>query len=451
MSTPTEPARFPHPRDIAWAAVPIAATLALLLAFGFAGPRDPAFWLVVGPLAVATLVLALARTQLLVLWLVPVSMCVHVYLPVLHYEALTLLLGGALLLGAWSAGRPLARHLEPVEWRYLVFLASLLPGIAVASSLWRFGAALKVYIVGLVAFEVARHASRRFGPVAMLLGPAALAVITAAQLAWRVAGSGIPGFRSVEMRVYLSDLSWGTSNYVAAVLVLCLPALLLIHGATRRTSWRRWAGLGALAAALAGVLVTTSRGGAVIAGAYLVSLLAGLRRRLGIAVAILAVLGGALAMTPFGQGLVDRFTSQRGFDSLVFRVFIWQNAFMRGWDHLPFGLGAGQGLITNDRLQQIDAHNFLLTLFSESGALAVAAWVWMAAALVGRARRLAAHDATRARGVALGATLSVAFANMLFEPTLVGNLYHLQFWWLTGTLYGADDGVDGRPPAPAAR
>jgi hypothetical protein len=245
------------------------------------------------------------------------------------------------------------------------------------------------------------------------------------------------------LRVYLSDLSWGTSNYVAAVFVLCLPSLLFLVAQSRETIWARVAAVGTLAGSLAGLIVTNSRGGAVLAALLLGSSLRAVRRRPVSILLTAVVIIGVVAGTPYGRALVGRFASQKGADSLIFRAFIWQAALLRGWTHMPFGLGAGQGLVTSDRLQEIDAHNFLLTLFSESGPLAVAAWVWLFLAVWKRATTLRTHPGTAQAGNALAATLILALANSMFEPTLVGNLYHLLFWWIVGIYYAEDVRLPG--------
>ena len=112
---------------------------------------------------------------------------------------------------------------------------------------------------------------------------------------------------------------------------------------------------------------------------------------------------------------------------------MWAATWQRGMAHLPLGVGTGQGVIQHDLLAWMDPHNYPLTLFSESGPLAVVGWVALIVVVMrttGRARARLGVDATRV----LHATVALGFLNSMFEPTFTGNLYFLLFWWLIGTL-----------------
>jgi hypothetical protein len=428
--------------------VPVLAVLAALFVIAILGPLELTTWLLLGPLAFAAFVFAIARLPLLIFWLVPVSMCWFTYLPLVHYEALVVLLAVLLALEAIHRldGRRLT--LEPIEWRYALFLIALLPGFFIAVSLWRYFGALKLYAVGLLGFEVARRGSRRFGREAMLWGSLLFVAITSVMLIARVAQSGVPGFKGALLRTYLSRLTWGSSNYVSAVLVLCMPATVLAIRLSPAGSRRRWCAICVLLAGLITPLFTASRGGFLLSVAYLLSLATRVRRSLGALAAVTAsafVALGVLLLTPFGEPLIARFTDPRAIDSITGRVLIWQAAWARCLSHLPLGVGAGQGLVTSDALSVTDPHNFLLSLLGELGVAALVLWVWMIFTLWRVGRALSEHLDTRHAGKALRATLALVFVNMLFEPTLTGNLYHLLFWWLIGIFYGL--GALGERPA----
>jgi hypothetical protein len=433
MSTVTaSPARPILGRGLTYVA-PALIAAAALLAVALAPPPNPASVAVLCVAGATAFVLALRRFPLLLLWAVPVSMAWFVYLPVMHYEALVLALGLVLLLGSYPqiARGPL--RVPTITARYLLFLAAMAPAVLWAPSLWRFGGGIKFFLVGLVGFEVARRGAMRFGRGAMLLGPVAFLAITAAMLSAEVAGSGIAAFRAADLRAFLSTLSWGASNYIAAVTVLLMPALVYLIRST--AGWFRLVPLGVLAWSLAAMLFTTSRGGFVMSVAYLV--LVGLRARrvvwLAVGVAALVLVGAMF--TPLGHALIARFTDARGVASVFARVLIWQAAWQRGVAHLPFGVGVAQGLVTHDSLLATDPHNYLLTLFSEMGIPGLLLWLWLFAAAWTAGRRLRVSAATHEVGTALLATLAIAFFNMQFEPTLTGGLYHLLFWWLVGIYY----------------
>ena len=326
--------------------------------------------------------------------------------------------------------------------RYLAFLAVSLLSLPAAISLYRYGGALKVYVVGLLAFEVARRAARRFGRAAVLWGPAIFVSITVTTLVLRTAQSGVPVFRSILLRTYLSRLPWGSSNYVAAVMVLCLPALLLLYQESIEQPRRRQLVLGIIVGSLTNMFFTLSRGGFAMSIVCLAMFGFSGRRVPWRLLAAVAIGACAIAFLPLGQALFSRFTNAQSQDSILARVMIWSAALERGIHHLPFGVGLGQGWLQQDALQGIDPHNFPLTLFGELGPLGLLAWFWMIAALWAASGRLAGIPGTRAAATAMRATLMLGVLNSLFEPTLTGNLYHLLFWWLLGIYHGAGEPAD---------
>ncbi len=424
--------------------VPALAASTALFVLALRGPTDSVGLVISALLAFSGIGLVLARAPLFILWLVPVSMTVFYYMPLLHYEALVLIVAGVTLISALPRLGPRDLLLESIEWRYGLFLVALLPGLAGSLSPWRFFGTLKMYLVGFLGFEVARRGARHYGREAMLWGPALFCLITSGMLVTRVAELGLPGFKSVLLRTYITHLPWGTSNYVAAVLVLCMPGLVLLIGESPTASLRRGVAVGALAASLGTLLFTTSRGGFLLSVAYLLTLSLRMRRSIWVFLIGAAGFGAALVATPFGRGSIARFTNQQSLDSVIFRVRIWGAAWERGISHLPLGVGAGQGVLQDDKLQWMDPHSFPLTLFSEGGPLVLATWLWVLLALWGASRRLKAEPGRRSAGHALRATLVLAFFNSLFEPTFTGNLYFLLFWWLAGIF----EAVEHPSPGP---
>jgi hypothetical protein len=412
--------------------LPVASVASLLYAIAVRGLTDPATLLVVVAVAALGLATALERIPLVALTLVPVSMCVFFYLPLLHYEALVLAIGLLLLLRALPRTRLAPFRLDSLQWRYALFVASMLPALFFSVNLWTFFGSIKVFIVGLVGFEVARLGARKFGRPALLWGPALFMLVTAAMLGYRILELGLPGFKSIILRTYITRLPWGTSNYVAAVQVLCMPTLAMLFRLAPARSLTRFASTSILAATLLALLVTSSRGGFALAMLYLLALTIQFRRSLIVSLALSLVFGIVVASTPYGQGLLARFTNRQNLDSAFARVQIWGGAWARGVTHLPFGVGAGQGPTRMDALAWIDPHNFLLTLFSESGPVCAVIWLWLLSTLWGRAVRADGSAENREAGFALRATVALAFFNSLFEPTFTGNLYYLLFWWQCG-------------------
>jgi len=424
-------ARAPLLDRPAWAIAASAGAIAMILAWrGLSDPWVMGFGLAA---AVTVAVVALRVAPMLLLWAVPISMSVFMYEPVLHYELLVMVLAVSIAIAARDSGARRLPRLDAIERPFLLFLAATFVSVVVAPNMWRFGGTWKIHLLGLLAFEVARRGSRRYGREAMLWGPAIFMLITAIMLMTRASTSGIPGFRSIQQRTFLSELPWGQSNYVAAVTVLCTPAMLLLSRLSPSRSLRSHLAHAILALSLGAMLVTSSRGGFVLSTAYLITQSVRLRRSSLPALSMLLIGAATLVLSPFGQATLERFTNWQSTHSIIFRFAMWAAAWDRAMTHLPFGVGTGQGVIQKDLLAWMDPHNYLLTLFSESGPLAVFAWIalLLIVARVTRKRRAAlGEDATRV----LHATLALAFLNSMFEPTFTGNLYFLLFWWLVGTL-----------------
>lgn len=431
LPEPVPAARAPLLDGPAWA-IGVGAALLVTL-FAWRGIADP--WVAgaaIGTTA-AMVLIALRAAPLLLLWAVPLSMSVFLYTPVLHYEILVVVLGVSLVIANREGAGARAPGWDPIERAFLIFLVSTFISVLVVSSLWRFGGTWKIHVVGLLGFEVARRGARRYGREAMLWGPALFMLVTAIMLMSRVSTSGIPGFRSIQERSFLSELPWGQSNYVAAVTVLCTPAMLLLTRLSPPRSVRQTLAYGILALSLGAMLVTSSRGGFVLSTAYLLTQSVRLRRSSLPALGMLLVGGATLMLSPFGQATLERFTNWQSTHSILFRFAMWAATWQRGMNHLPLGVGTGQGIIQHDLLAWMDPHNYLLTLFSESGPLAVVGWVALIVVVIrttGRARARLGEDATRV----LHATVALGFLNSMFEPTFTGNLYFLLFWWLVGTL-----------------
>jgi hypothetical protein len=417
----------------------------MIFAIARLGPLSPAGALLAAAGSATLTALVLLGAPLLIFWAVPLSMYTLYYGPLMPYEAVLLILASAMLLPQVPRWRARQWRLPQLEARYLIFLATVLPGALAAVSLWSYTGAIKILIFGLIGFEVARAGARRFGYEAMSWGPALFLAVSSAVLGARSVTGSVSLVKSGIMRAYFSDLPWGTSNAIAAVVVLCMPALVLLVRVSPAFGMRRIAGMAILAGTVGALLVTTSRGGFALTAAYLLTLAVRGRRTPALGVLGLGALAVALIVTPFGKALLDRFVNPASWISVSFRIATWQLAFERGMHHLPFGVGAGQGVHQNDRMLTVDPHNYLLTLFSESGPLAVACWAWLIVSLWSIGRRLRRSPSTALLGTMLRDTMVIALLNMLFEPTFKGGLYHLLFWWLTGTFVGA--GETGRDVA----
>lgn len=425
----------PPTRLLGYIAPAIVATAAVVL-FATLGPLHPVSLVYFGGLFLAFVALSLVRAQVLLIWLVPLSMTFFVDVWIEPFDLLLLMLAAMGLLATRVRWREV--HLQPVEWRFLLFIAALGTTLFVPFVPRRLLFTVKLYSFGFLAFEVARFAAHRYGRPALAWGPVLFTTVTAAMLFHRGFGMGMSAVMNSDLRGLTSQLPWGSSNYVAAVLVLCLPAIQFLVQSSTQDRFRRGLALVALIVSVGAILITTSRGGLLLSGAFLLG--TGLRLRRGGWVALLgvSVVLSILMVTPLGQFLVERFTSSRGMESAIARPLIWGWAFQRGVRHLPFGIGAGQGVVQPDRLGDADPHNYYLTLFSEGGPLALALWLWILAALWQKSRVLSRQPETENAGNALRGIVALGGVNSLFEPTFPGYLYQTLFWWLAGTFYAAD-------------
>jgi hypothetical protein len=376
--------------------------------------------------------------------LFPISTLLYVDAPVQPFDLLLITLCAVSVLPFLS--RPAWRSLRAggIVRAYSLFLLCLLTTLAAPFSTTRLIAVCKLYFVGLLCYTVARHAAGRLGRPPLLWGLVVFAVATDAMLILRHVVSGVGPGQIMSHRTLLTDLSWGTSNYVAAVLVVLLPAALFFLASIDAGRFSQRLATAAFAIQLVGVLYTTSRGGFLLA---IAALLYAMRRTwmvpwkllLGAAAAL-----GIVLLTPLGVGMLGRFSDPQGMFSIAARWAVWDAAWERGVTNLPFGIGHGQGLVYGDQLGDIDPHNFPLTLFSEGGPLALLSWLALMAVVWNRGRVLALRPETQAAGRSLALLTVLAFANCLFEPTFPGYLYQTLFWWSVG-VYDACDSAPSRP------
>jgi O-antigen ligase/polysaccharide polymerase Wzy-like membrane protein len=427
---------LPEPRGFgAWLLALLV--LAGLFSIGQLGLMHPLslLFMAVGAISGAWVLIRVA--PVVFFWLVPISMAIYWKMWFQPYDLLIPALAVLMVLDRWSTLRWRELRLPAVEVRFLLFLACLLTTLLGPFSAERLIFIAKIYTMGFLAHEVARHAVRPYGRRSLVIGPIVFLLTTSMQLFHRFGQSGIPSFNAMSHRSDLTDLSWGLSNFVAAVMVICLPAVAYFLQ-TARNPIERIAGWSMIAASVGALFLTTSRGGLVLGAGFLASLAVRAQRAV-IAIVMLVILLAAIALTPFGQQVITRFSDAQGMLSAVARFGIWGAAWNRFVHNLPFGVGHGQGLIQDDRLAAIDPHEFLLTLLSEGGVLALAAWLWLLQGVWSDGTRLARDPATRIAGRSLQATVVLGFLNALFEPTFPGSIYFVLFWWMAGIFRGTPE------------
>jgi hypothetical protein len=326
---------------------------------------------------------------------------------------------------------------------HLAFLAVIVSGLLtlfMAREFSSFGGALKRVIVGYLGVVVVfRFADRRrwpwFAVSIPIVGTAISLLVIGAYIS-----RGFLVHRAYELRTFYSNVGWGTSNYVGAVLSLALlgTVILLVLGS------RPWLKLVSAVALVPMALCTAllvSRGTVVAIGLGLLGLfvLIGGRRRW--AVLVLGALGAALVTRlPVFKVLLLRFTASSQSFSYYARLVHWRLSLQRFLEHPLLGVGLGQGRFQTDELQSLDPHNYFLSVASETGVVGLLAWIALIVVFVQTAWNAARAFPSRVPwALSLGVFVLVAVVHSCYEPTFSGANYFFLFFWVAAILHRAAD------------
>jgi O-antigen ligase len=175
------------------------------------------------------------------------------------------------------------------------------------------------------------------------------------------------------------------------------------------------------------------------------------RRRRGlIAAGLVAAVAGLLA-SPLGAGFLLRFTSLRELGSITIRIWYWREAWLRVVEHLPFGLGLGQGYAYPDKLQNIDPHNYWLVVGSELGVPGLLLWAAVLVITWRAVGRLGTAPEMRGRVFALRVAFVLAQLHTLVEPTFQGTQYQFLWFWLFGGYFAYSAAEDAGAASASSR
>jgi len=340
----------------------------------------------------------------------------------------------ALIVHAWRRGAPWLFQLGAVERRLLLFTAwALFTGFWSHTSLY-YLLGMRRLLTGLCALWVATRlphvASRRWFEASIIVGAGALALAA-------IGRSLTTGFSAVQMllhRTQVTDLGWGTTNYIATLLLLCGPFLLRI--VLRGTPVARVFAAVTFALATVVQFVVASRAATVLFILASIIQLVHAARRYRVVMALTAAGAvAALAASPLGEGLVMRFVSLRELGSMTIRIWYFREGWHRLLEHLPWGMGLGQGYANPDHLHGIDPHDIWLLVGGDLGIPGLLLWAGVLVAMVRAC--LSVRTAEAGRQMAFAALLTFAVGNLhaLVEPTFQGVHYQLMFMWtVCGTL-----------------
>lgn len=303
----------------------------------------------------------------------------------------------------------------------------------------RFALGIRRLTFGFVALWAGYRLARLVPRSAIVLGLVTCAgTISLATLAKR-ASTGFSGTQAVVARTAATDLGWGWANYIAALLLILMPFVIvaLLHS---RERWLRWAAIPVAPMLAAVQMIALARGALLLfAGGIIGQLTTGSRRNRLLALLTAAAIVSTLLIGPWGQGVLMRFTSVRELGSGTIRIWYFREGVRRTLDNLPWGIGLQQGFSYPDKLQGLDPHNYWLDLSAELGFPGPLLWLlvlWLAWRRIGR---VAANPALRQEGLALQVMFWISQIHTLVEPTFQGNQYSFLFFWTIGAFAGYDD------------
>ncbi len=332
---------------------------------------------------------------------------------------------------------------------HVAFLALILSGMItlfMAQEFGSFGGALKRLVVGyLGAVLVFRYADRERWPWFALSIPVGGTAISLLVLhAYQSRGFLVQ--RAYELRTFYSNVGWGTSNYVGAVLSLAILGSILLLVLPGRLWLRLVSAISLLPMGLSMALLV-SRGTVVAVGLGLLALLVTSGGRHRWKILTLGGLGSVLFMQlPVFQVILLRFTVASQSFSYVARVVEWKLALDRFLAHPLLGVGLGQGKFQTDELQSLDPHNYMLSVASETGVPGLLAWTALLVVFFHTAWAAARdHPARAAWAASLGVLLAVALFHSCYEPTFAGASYFFLFFWIAAILHRA-----AHPDEPAS-
>lgn len=406
---------------------------------------------VLAAFAMLTAALVLTRITWLPVVVLPSLIILPLAGPYFPAEYLLVVVGIVMALhGLRARDTSLARFTHLEVWN-IAFVAW-----ALATAFWAFDTlhlvlGVRRLLIGVLSGWVAyRLAGRvpRWAYEAGLVG-GGIAVASAALL--RSLGSGLSMQATLFHRATATDLGWGTANYVASLLLLLSPPSLAILLSPRPRWMRVGAAIGLTLAAALQILVASRAATILFFGGLLVQVFFTLSNRSRWTGAIVVLSGLTLALvSPYGAGLLGRFSAPRDLGSMVVRVWYFREGWQRIIDFFPFGMGLNQGIPYPDKMSGIDLHNYWLAVTSELGVIGLTLWVGAMVVQIIALRRLRADPRHRTFGLALQVTFWLGQLHTLVEPTFQGRQYQFLWFWIALGFLGYARALPAPKPSAAA-
>jgi O-antigen ligase len=259
----------------------------------------------------------------------------------------------------------------------------------------------------------------------------------AVQLLMHTHGLDARLYERLDLRNLYANLGWGWSDYIAALVEMCLLFTILLGVLDRRWGVRvvlagcallmlqaflmLFSRAGTLSLALAGLIIALGWGG---------------RRGVAVILTLVGLAGAGLA-TPGGRVIAERFVTPREFGSYYTRLIVWQQAWDRFLAHPLTGIGLNQGRYQSDAMGDSRGHNPMLDALMDQGILGgifLAFLVVVIYRLCRRAEPAGVAASPRTVRVVLIAVVTGILAHACVEPTLSGYAMAFLFAWFLAWL-----------------
>jgi len=343
-------------------------------------------------------------------------------------------LAAAIALHGWRRRERWLLQLSDIERWLLLFTGWALFTILWSTTSLYYLLGVRRLFTGVCALWVATRlphiASRRWFELSIACGATGIGLAAIGHSM----STGFSAAQAMLHRAQVTDLGWGTANYVATLLLLCGPLLLRL--VLRGSPVERLIGGAAFALATVVQFVVASRAATVLfVLASLVQLVHAARRyRWWVGLAGAGAVAGLVA-SPLGEGLLSRLGSLRELGSMTIRIWYFRDGWSRLLEHLPWGMGLGQGYANPDRLKGIDPHDYWLLVGGDLGIPGLVLWAGVLVAMVRAWLAMRTDEAGRELAFTILLTFAIGNLHTLVEPTFQGVHYQLLFMWVVcGTL-----------------
>jgi len=235
-----------------------------------------------------------------------------------------------------------------------------------------------------------------------------------------------------------ANVSWGSTNYLSALLVLLLPLVLSLFFTVKEIIWRVFL-LGLVAGMIMGVFWTISRTGAICLFFILVIFLFSFHKRK-IVVILFGLLLAYSILEPFIGKITHRFSSHDigSYFSVVERYDLWKKSWEIFKENPIIGVGMGNAeVVTVFKNRSTNPHNLIFKSLADTGivgfALLLLIFKELLKALFKLGRIVKITNKDRIIYIGFLGTLSISVLNRMLE--VIGDRYEVMFWFIMGLLF----------------